>query len=428
MKRWRLFSLCFLFVSVGCTLVSPVSVTSPLPTGTPPPTRVLSPTPTPSPPLDLITLSLWTPDFLGNNESANVALLRSAINAFTRDYADVQVRVLVKKAKGTGGIYNLLSSTAKVAPDLLPDLVILSEVDLQAAAKSSVIHPLDMIKLDRADFYPFAAQGVFVQDTLYGVPFVTQAHQIAYRNWVAVTPPVSWTAVLSNSYSILFPAAPTNGLADDTLVMAYLGSGGAVLDESNNLMLDRAHLEGLYGFFLAAMDRGLLDPEQALTLPDAKSCWEVYLEGTGHLSPVPMGLYWSSAPLSDSNPGWFPTSDGQPATLARLWAFAVVTENPVRQEAAVQFIDWLTDPHIVSEFSKSTGLLPASRQALYLGSIEEKDRMFMKRVLDAASPALPSTVDTKVRQALQAGLDALLQGDVMTPEDAATRALTVLRR
>jgi ABC-type glycerol-3-phosphate transport system substrate-binding protein len=377
----------------------------------------------------LITLSLWLPDSLDPyDENAGTSALGIELNGFMQDYPDVQVRVMMKKSRGPGGIYDLLSTASVAAPSVLPDVVILSETDLKIAADAQMIQPIEDIDLDDADFFSFTLQDVSLGDSFYGVPFVLQAQQTVYRSWVSSITPISWTAVLTEGYTMLFPAAPPNDLADDALLMGYLGTGGSVLDTEGNLTLDRLHLEELYTFFDLAQERGLLNPELALSLPDASACWAQYREGVAHLSPVPMGVYWTSEALPDSSPGWMPTPDGVPLTVGHLWAFALVTEDPIRQEAALQLIRWLVDPGVVSSFSRTMRVLPARRRALELWGLSETEMVFLNRLLDHAEPALPLLVDSKIRQALQSGLKALLEGEVETPEDAATRALTVLRR
>jgi ABC-type glycerol-3-phosphate transport system substrate-binding protein len=385
---------------------------------------------TPPPPIGLITLSLWLPDSLDPyDEKAGISALGTELNGFMQDYPDVQVRVMIKKAKGQGGVYDLLSTSAVAAPSILPDVVILSAADLKIAADAQIIQPIKQRDLlDDADFFPFALEGVLSEDEVYGIPFVMQAQQTVYRTWVSPMVPISWTAVLTEGYTMLFPAAPPNDLADDALLMSYLGTGGAVLDADGNLALDRARLEELYTFFSLALERGLLNSELALSMPDALACWEQYQAGVAHLSPVPMGVYWTSEALPDSSPGWMPTPQGDLLTIGHFWAFAVVTEDPIRQEAVLQLIRWLVDPGVVSGFSRTMGLLPARRRALELWPLSETEITFLSQLLEYAEPPFSPVVDSKVRQALQAGLAALLNGEVETPEDAATRALTILRR
>jgi hypothetical protein len=58
--------------------------------------------------------------------------------------------------------------------------------------------------------------------------------------------------------------------------------------------------------------------------------------------------------------------------------------------------------------------------------MEEVD--FLSSLLLATEPSLPLGVDEPVRRALQAGLTLLLDEEETTAEEAATYALTVLRK
>jgi hypothetical protein len=226
---------------------------------------------------------------------------------------------------------------------------------------------------------------------------------------------------------MLFPAAPIDNLADDALLAMYLGSGGPVMDDQGAPLLERAHLEELYRFFSAMVTFDLMDPVRVLTLPDALSCWEAYQQRLGTLSYVPAGVYWSQE-TRRGNPSWVPTRDGEPVAIAPFWSFAVVAVEPSRQDAALQLALWLSSPERVSDLSLSVGLLPPDRESIERWTLSAEEVEFLETLLTAARPPLPVTVSQPVRRALQAGLDLLLKGEGATPEQAATHALTVLRK
>jgi ABC-type glycerol-3-phosphate transport system substrate-binding protein len=122
-----------------------------------------------------------------------------------------------------------------------------------------------------------------------------------------------------------------------------------------------------------------------------------------------------------------PTADGEPITIAHVWSLAVMTSDPYRQEAALALARWLTEPKQMADFARATQLLPARFEAIEFWGLLPEELTFLERFLGGAVPDLPPMVDQPVRRALQAGLRALLKGDVDTPEAAATYALTNLR-
>jgi ABC-type glycerol-3-phosphate transport system substrate-binding protein len=320
----------------------------------------------------------------------------------------------------------MLSTAYTAAPAVLPDVIILNEYDLHTAADDGYLQPLDATLVQTTDFFPFVRISDPAITTTYGVPFVIKAEQTVYRQDIAATPPLSWTAVLTGGYCMLFPAAPADSLASDSVLVAYIGAGGATNDENGKPRLDRAALEQLYRFVAEMVNNDLIDVERVSSLADATACWTLYQEGEGQLSVVPAGLYWS-APLEGSSPGWIPTPSGAPITIGHVWSMAMVSQDPYRQNAAFKLLEWLTTPEQVADLTRSTHTLPARFHAIELWGLLPEETTFLKQLMDGAVPSLQPSVDTSVRRALQAGLTALLNADVETPEEAASYALNNLR-
>ncbi|MFN2284123.1 MAG: extracellular solute-binding protein [Anaerolineae bacterium] len=424
--RIGLFGIMLAIVCSGCTWL-PTSEPSqaPMPTDFPTSTPEPTPTPTATPLPSVATLTLWVPDFLSPYEDATgAAIFHEQLAAFSLIQPDIQVQIIVKKATGTGGLYNMLSTAYVAAPNVLPDIIVLNEYDLQTAENAGYLQPLDATLVQTTDFFPFVRADPAITTT-YGVPFVVKAEQTAYRQNVAATAPLSWTAVLTGNYSLLFPAAPADELASDSVLAAYIGAGGATSDENGKAKLDRAALEQLYRFVTEMVANNLIDVERVSGLEDATACWDLYLEGVGRMSVVPAGLFWI-APVEGTSPGWIPTPNGNPITMGHVWSMAVVSQEPYRQKAALKLLQWLTTPEQVADLTRATHMLPARFHAIELWDLLPEDTAFLKQLLDGAVPSLPPSIDTPVRRALQAGLTAILNAEVETPEEAASYALNSL--
>jgi len=397
------------------------------PTNIPTVTPEATPLPTSTPLPGIATLTLWVPDFLSPYEdTTGAAVFHEQLAEFSLIQPDIQVQIITKKASDTGGLYNMLSTAYTAPPAILPDVIILSEYDLRTAASEGYLQPLDATVMQTSDFFPFVRITDPAITTTYGVPFVIKAEQTVYRQNIAATPPLSWTAVLTGNYSMLFPTGPTDGLASDMVLAAYISAGGATSDENGKPKLDRAALEQVYRFMAEMIEDRLIDVERVSSLPDATSCWQLYQEGIGQLSVVPAGLYWS-APLEGSLPGWIPTPSGTPITIGHVWSMAMVSRDPYRQNAALKLLEWLTTPEQVADLTRSTYLLPARFHAIELWGLFPEDTAFLKQLLDGAVSGLPPSIDVPVRRALQTGLNAILKAEVQTPEEAATYALNNLR-
>ncbi len=430
----------------GCVLLAtPTSSPPPAPTSVPtasPEAVTLTPEPSATPVSSVMTLSVWGPEFLTTEEVEDPevetpTVLDQQLSGFV-EAAQVEVRIIPKKAHGAGGLYDLFSAASEAAPSILPDVIMLDTYDLNAAAAADLIQPVDAWLTGGADYYPFARDAVtrdVIPDEagepeMWGFPYVAGADHMVYRRGISVAPPISWTRVLTSGYSMLFPAASADDLANDLLVAAYLGSGGRVMDESGRATLDSAVLEDLYGFFAALRTRELINVERALSLTDAAACWEVYQQGIGRLSPVPMGVYWTAQP-ADSLAGWMPTAAGDPVILMDPWHLAIVTTDPERQQMALDLVQWLIDPDNMGALAGAIQRVPVRRRALgvWIGETEEMAEMRAAAddLLATGVMPLPPTVDAPVRRALQSGLDALYSAEVESPEEAADYALTRLR-
>ena len=128
----------------GCAGLSPTPVSLP-PTPIPSPLQpIVTPTPTPELEPMIVTLELWLPQELAPyGVEPGAALLAQQLDDFSEAYPDLQVDVLVKKARGRGGLLDFLRTARDAAPAVLPDVVVLDAAELETAARSGLIRPLD---------------------------------------------------------------------------------------------------------------------------------------------------------------------------------------------------------------------------------------------------------------------------------------------
>ncbi len=427
----------------GCSWVPDFPLSFPgQPTAPPSATVGIPPTPVPTvtpeatatPASQILTLQVWVPEFLNPGEDSAVG---GVLNDQVRNFADtspsVDVQISVKKDTGAGGILNLITTAAEVAPSVLPDVILVNQYDLVAAADAGLLRPMDDALPSDSGYFTTALEAVTTAQGLWAFPYVGEAEQMAYSPGLSETAPVSWTAVLSGSYQLLFPAAPLDGIADDALLAMYLGSGGRAVDQGGQATLDRTTLEYVYGFFSEMRNAGTLDAETVLALQDAAACWAQFQEGTGQLTPVPVGTYWlapvdGNAPVRPSSPTWVPTAEGAPLTILHTWGLAIVTDDPVRQEVALGLVRWLVSAQHMADLTRAAEMVPTRRQAVEAYSLSQEGTDFVNEILSNSVQVLTPGVDQTVRRALQAGLTALLLQDVASPEAAASQALTNLRR
>jgi len=419
-------------------------------TSTPPPeptpTTELPPTPTvtPTPSSSVVTLSFWVPDILDPSSPATGASgLAAQVSRFDIASSGVAVGLQVKKGTGPGGLYDLLLTSHDVAPSVVPDLLVLNQDDLVSAAQEGLIQPLDDHLPADSGYFPAALSAVSTEEGLWAFPYVAQAEQMAYSPVLTPTAPITWTSVLSQGLSLVLPGAPPDGLAGDALLSMYVGEGGRVVDDRGQPALDRDALRQVYASLLDLIAVGLLDPAQVLALPDTESCWQVLLDGEAQLAPVSISTYWNTRPDTASlpdpeatseppqavvHPTWVPTASGAPVTIMRTWGLAVTTDDPVRMEASLDLIRWLVSAQHMADLTSSSVVDPTRRPVVETWALPAQAEAFVIELLSNSVAPPSGGAEEIVRRALQAGLSALLQGDVLSADAAASLALSDLRR
>jgi maltose-binding protein MalE len=171
-----------LIFNAGCASLEPIfaSLTPPAPVPTKQATSTPAKVPTqtiPVPPQEPL-LRVWLPpefDPAAQNDAAK--LLAQRLVEFEDGHPGLKIEVRVKKTEGENEIVNVLSLTSVAAPSTLPDLIILSRPDLEAAAIQGLLHPIAGLStsLEDPNWYGYAQELGRIQNTGYGLPFAGNA-------------------------------------------------------------------------------------------------------------------------------------------------------------------------------------------------------------------------------------------------------------
>ena len=408
----------------GCLQPSPPATTSVLPTPTPTPLPPM-PTFTPSAPRPLVTtLTLWVPpDLNPYGEEAGAALLAQRLESFGQTHDDLQVEVIVKKAQGRGGLLDFLRTASLAAPSVLPDLILLDTADLRVAAQAGLVQPMDGLLPEElaADRFPFAVDLGQVDDQTMGIPFTAEMEHLAYRPSLVARVPVTWTDVLSGGVSLVFPAAGQEDGVNDATLVQYLGAGGRLTDAEGNPQLEVEPLTAVLEFYAQAAEVGVISPTVLLSLADADGCWELFQNWQAGMAVVNARRFWTERDASAA-PGVIPTRDGRVVALAQGWMLALVTDDPRRQEQAMQLAAWLLAPEWYGAWTQTTGYLPATREGLAGWTLAEGERAMLEALLEGAQPVPLPSVRAAVGPPLQAALEGVLTGR-RSPAGAAADAV-----
>lgn len=425
----RLAACLALLALVGCGAPA-LTPLPPAPTETPTTQPAPSPTPTPTPnPVPMITtLELWLPQELDPYAGgAGPEVLARQLAEFGDSHPNIQVDVVVKKAHGRGGLIDFMRTARDAAPDVLPDLVVLDTADLATVAGSDLIQPLDDLPASTAadDHFPFATTMAQVEGRTMGSVLGADMQHLAYRQDLISTAPVTWTPVISAPTSFLFPAGGQEGQVNDATLIQYLGAGGKLTDAEGNPTLDKEVMVDVFDFYSRCITNTVIAPTQVLTATDADQVWDAFVAGEAGMTVVRANRYWPEADETMAAAP-IPTRDGHPVTIARGWALAVVTDDPERQDEAVQLIDWLTAPSRSASWTQAAGYLPATRSALGLWTVPEDQRRVLRDLLEAAMLPPRASVLEAVGPPMQEALVSVLRG-LASPEEAAADAVEALQ-
>ncbi|MFQ6100004.1 MAG: extracellular solute-binding protein [Anaerolineae bacterium] len=430
-KRGTLFIVhCSLFIALiltGCrgAAVTPTSIP---PTPVPGPSSPLAtPTPTPESQPTIITLGLWLPEEMDPyGEEPGADLLAQQLTDFSKTYPDLQVEVTVKKAHGRGGLLDFLRTARDAAPSVLPDLVVLDAADLEAAARSGLVQPLDHLlsPAEMSDRFPFAAQLGTVNEQTLGFVTASDMQHLAYRPTLFDSPPVSWTQVISPPIPFFLPAGGRDGQANDVTLIQYLAAGGRLTDADGNPWLDEDVMVSVLTFYSDCIGTTTISPTIVLGITDADQAWERFQAGEGGMAVVRASRYWLEADETVAAAP-VPTHDGHPFSIARGWVVAMVTDDPARQALAVLLLNWLIAPEQSAQWTQAAGYLPGTRSALRLWDVSDVDWAMLRGMMEAAVAAPQPEVMATIGQAMQEALEAVLRRQA-TPEEAAAAAIEIL--
>lgn len=403
---------------------SPVSVSpSPVPSSRETPTPA-----TPPPPLTStrgLTLTWWTTEWFSPGEDGTGRVVVSQhLAGFETAHPGIVFQVALKLPYGKGGLLDLLTTSARAAPKVLPDLVSLDLAELNSAVNAGLLQPLDgLLPADLlSDLFPCAAEGGRVNGHWYAVPFQVDFEHVLYDVRRLTAPPRTWADFLTNGSNYFFPAAGRGGSASDAVLAQYLAAGGKWEKSGPAVPLNQEALEQTLVFFKEAQARGFIPP-QALEQSDTDAGWELLLSGRVAMTQVRAQRYLAGrGELRNVAYAPMPLRDGRVTTVGQGWGLAVVTGDPKRRAAAIQFIVWLLDATRNSTWTRAANYLPSRRSALEQWGEADPYFVFLREQLEACKYRAVGLGYNEASRAIQRALTDVLNG-TSTPQQAAQRAV-----
>jgi ABC-type glycerol-3-phosphate transport system substrate-binding protein len=360
-------------------------------------------------------LRVWLPvQFDPASENDAATLLGDRLAEFESQHPDLQLEVRLKKMDSENDIVNELSLTSTAAPGALPDLVLLSRPDLEAAAMKGLLHPIDGLStsLEDPNWYAYAQQLAHIQNTGYGLPLAGDALVLVYYPELGAI--VSWEDVLASKGQIVFPAGNMQGLVGLSL---YASAGGEILDTQGLPTLDVTALTRVLNLVQEGVSKDVFPPSLANVTTEAQTL-QIYRTGS---SDTNKAIIWilNYRPAEDGTITPLPGLDEMTFSYATGWVWALAGANPEKQQQAVELAEYLVADEFIGEWTRLTGYLPTRPS-----TVEEKDRT-MTAILESAHPIPSNEVLAILGPLMQEALTRVLNGE--QPEEVAASVVQELR-
>lgn len=405
---------------------NPITATPIAPTPTLAVPLSASPTPTATPAADApITLTVWLPAAFDENPGREMLSQQLATFAASADGAPN--RVLIKNDHGPGGLLDLLRSASPVAPGILPDVIALDTTDLEAAASTGLIQPIDpLLPTDlRDDLFPFARDLGTLNGKLYGLIVSADLEHLAINTKIIATAPAQWAEILTATRPLVYvlPLHDSASGVSDAVLAHYFAFGGKVIDADGKPALDQAALGRLLDLYQQAQHKSIL-PADVLDLNSPTEVWDTFRSSGAAMGNVQASYYLSVAQsLPSIQFALLPALDQPVPPIARGWALALVTRDPHRQAIAMRLMQHLLSPANNGAWTQAAATLPGRVSSLTQWDQGDPYTGFIRDQLTRAQAAPSTAITNVVGPALRKAIDDVLLGRA-TPEEAAQLAVT----
>ncbi len=397
----------------------------------PPPIETAAPTAVPTSatpgPMNLV---VWMNDEFALASPANGGqALAAQVGAFQASHANVRVSLLPKKPYGKGGIQDLLLATQAALPSAVPDIITLDLRELPRLVKDDALQPFNpqFAPTLQNDLYPFAREAAQVNGRLYAIPFSTDLLHVVYDSAQIQTPPLKWSQLVSSTVKYTFPAGGDAGLVNDSFLAQYVALGGRFVDSRSKATLDRAPLRDALEFYRNGVTQGFIAPN-ILNVKSSEEAWRLYATGKAALvDSTTHRFLLDRVQLKGASYAAIPTRDGNLATIANSWGYAIAAKDPARRMNAERFVEWMVSADNTATWNKAANRVPVRKGALSAWSTDKAHRDFMQQLLTVAVNRPATSVGDKLDVALQTAIVDVLANN-LSPSDAADKAVAAVSR
>ena len=379
------------------------------------------------PDLEPIELLVWlTPENALSSNSTKGEMLSAQLEAFDESNAGIQIKVAEKVASGQGGILSYLRTGKTVAPNALPDLILLPASLLPTAANESLIFPFSSLISPElvADLFPAATELGSYNAELFGLPYLLDGltHYAYNTATFTDTVPATWQEVAEKNSHITLPASGADGA--DLLLTYYLGMGGNLLDEAGNWAIQPNILANALSQFSQGVAEGWVRSESS-GISTYQELWATLSQENAGIIPVSAEIFLRER-VNGQTIGYLPllSSDVVMPPLVNGWVWVMTTPDPNRQQIASELISWLMDDANLGGLTANSLVLPARRTTFSIWPANDPYIIFIQHELEKAT-IYPIDAGSNLRTTFKEALLSVIVS-ALTPDQAAQQVVDQL--
>jgi len=363
-------------------------------------------------------LVLWVPtsnDRLFDLETNRT--LASIYEQFERNHPGVHIEAQIHAESGEASLLNYLRSAQRVAPTILPDIVLIDTQQLWQVAELELLHPLNWQQFSHNfEFYPFAIEAVTYQEQQIGIPYMAEMiHMIAYPAEMP-TIPQTWEEFYANRQPLFFIAGKSETL-NEFAYNQYVSADGQIVETQP---LDSDILLAFFTFLAGAREQDLI-PEAVLEITTSNAAWDAFIaaeRGIAETSTHTILEHWDVFNNEAVQYGPLFGRNQVAAPSTRVWAFLVVASEPQQQELSFALLQALLSPEIHSQWSRIAMQIPTQPVAFKLWQNAGPYHGFIEQQLTMAYALPGNRRIADLNRRLQYAQELVLRNE-MTPEEAA---------
>ncbi|HRW03784.1 MAG TPA: extracellular solute-binding protein [Caldilineaceae bacterium] len=335
---------------------------------------------------------------------------------FERNHPGVHIDAQLHAEHGEASLLNYLRSAQRVAPAILPDIILIDTQELWQIGDLELLRPFDWESVaSNFTFYPFAVSAVTYQEQIVGIPYMTDlTHMVGYAEQVGELPR-TWEAFLTAGQPLNFVAGKAENV-NEFAYYQYLGAGELLLGDEP---IDTERLLAYFTFLADAQAQNLI-PETVLEITDVTAAWNAFMaaeQGLAETSTSVILNHWDAVSNGVVQYGPLPSRTGNTPASTRVWAFIIVASDTQQRELSIALLQALLAPDVHSQWNRLAMRIPTQPAAFELWRNPAAYYNFVQQQLAEALSPPSSRRFADLNRRLHYAQELVLRQE-MAPEEA----------